>query len=981
MFMFNSFAAIEPVSSVVVKSTTLDYSQKEEGSWKYTKTAKWISKGKARIKIKLETIEKPRADYTDVILVLDTSGSMLGDKLTQVQSDVNELINDTIPKGNKISIVTFSDDASVITDFTSDTALLQESINSLVASGETNYYQALVKVDDVLSTYTKKSNRDCVVLFLTDGLPTVDTPNEIGQYKYLKSKYNYLDINGIQYELGDEVLDGIKNITDTQYIANMESLNEFLYQASITSANYDNLILTDYVDTNYFNLNNVTNVNTTIGKATIIDNRVIWNLSGLKSSSLVELTIDINLNNNLIGVGGVYPTHTKTDVSYKIGSINTTESSTETTILKDNYVVTYDANTPTGCVVSGVPSSKTYSVFDKVKIEDTVPICTGYQFKEWKVTTNVEKLSNDSFIMPTSNVTIKAIWKKVGLVKSMDGKISKVQTLYKLIAKDSRGLDTGVDFSQRPTTDNSGIYTMSSTKYDEYPVHYYRGNVSNNNVLFAGFCWKVVRTTSTGGVKLIYNGVYDESNKCNNTGVNSQTGTSSFNSMDSSLAAGGYMYGIRYGSKFYSPGVGTVINRYYSYNSNYYYGDSISYSNGIYTLENATQKTWTDNYASLTGYYTCRSTSTTCSTVLYIVGTNSYYQNVIPLSNGITNPTTPAITLGKGATDNGDGTYSLTEVVTVTKKDWVTTYDSYKDYYICEDLISTICKSKHLIVSTDKYELYYDRTYKYVYGNDIYWDGSKYTLMDTFISTNSWSIDRTTLAKKYHYTCLNENGECNEIYYIYNFEDSSKIYYLTLSGGKDIENVKEEMFSNSNDSDIKVMIDSWYEENMTTYTEKLEDTIWCNDRVLYSGSLVGKDKEDDLDSSYFDTYNRNFISNEPSVVCQNVERDGFTVSVTSGGNGALTYPVGLLTGDEIRLSGGYGPNSYLYTGQNYWSFSPGILSQTNNMYQLIMSSGGFLYNRSVSNNIGVRPAISLLPGTRINGGDGATDNPYVIGDE
>ena len=561
----------------------------------------------------------------------------------------------------------------------------------------------------------------------------------------------------------------------------------------------------------------------------------------------------------------------------------------------------------------------------------------------------------------------------------MDGKISKVQTLYKIVSDGSRGLDTDVKFNTNPSV--SGIYTMNNTKDDKYPVHYYRGKVSNNNVLFAGFCWRVVRTTSTGGVKLIYNGVYDESNKCNNTGVNSQTGTSSFNSMDSSLAAGGYMYGIRYGSKFYSPGVGTVINGYYSYNSNYYYGDSISYSNGIYTLENATQKTWTDNYASLTGYYTCRSTSTTCSTVLYIVGTNSYYQNVIPLSNGITNPTTPAITLGKGATDNGDGTYSLTEVVTVTKKDWVTTYDSYKDYYICEDLISTICKSKHLIVSTDKYELYYDRTYKYVYGNDIYWDGSKYTLMDTFISTNSWSIDRTTLAKKYHYTCLNENGECNEIYYIYNFEDSSKIYYLTLSDGKDIENVKEEMFSNSNDSDIKVMIDSWYEENMTTYTEKLEDTIWCNDRVLYSGSLVGKDKEDDLDSSYFDTYNRNFISNEPSVVCQNVERDGFTVSVTSGGNGALTYPVGLLTGDEIRLSGGYGPKSYLYTGQNYWSFSPGILSQTNNMYQLIMSSGGFLYNRSVSNNIGVRPAISLLPGTRINGGDGTADNPYVIGDE
>lgn len=175
----NSFATLTPVSSVVVQSTTLDYSKKEEGSWQYTKSAKWVSKGKARINIKLETIEKNRSDYTDIILVLDTSGSMVKDKLTQMQNDVNELINYIIPKGNKIALITFSEEASVVTNFTDDTTLLQNSINNLVTSGETNYYQALVKVDDVLKNYNKETNRDCVVLFLTDGLPTIETPNEV----------------------------------------------------------------------------------------------------------------------------------------------------------------------------------------------------------------------------------------------------------------------------------------------------------------------------------------------------------------------------------------------------------------------------------------------------------------------------------------------------------------------------------------------------------------------------------------------------------------------------------------------------------------------------------------------------------------------------------------------------------------------------------------------------------------------------------
>ena len=194
----NSFADLTPTSSVTVSSTTLNYSNGEEGSWQYTKSAKWISNSKARVTINLSTKEKKKNDYTDVILVLDTSGSMLGDKLTQVQKDVNSLINDTIPKGNKIALITFSDTATVVNDFTDNITLLQESINNLTVAGETNYYQALVKVDDILSTYNKESNRDCVVLFLTDGLPTIDTPNEGGQYNYLKSQYEYLDINGIQ---------------------------------------------------------------------------------------------------------------------------------------------------------------------------------------------------------------------------------------------------------------------------------------------------------------------------------------------------------------------------------------------------------------------------------------------------------------------------------------------------------------------------------------------------------------------------------------------------------------------------------------------------------------------------------------------------------------------------------------------------------------------------------------------------------------
>ena len=1114
VFMFNSFATLEPVSSITIKSTTLDNESNIDGSWKYTKTAKWISKGKARINIKLETKEMLKSDYTDVILVLDTSGSMVKDKIEQLQTDVNEFINDTIPKGNKIALITFNDTANIVNDFTDDALVLQESISNLTASGETNYYQALVKVDEVLSTYTKEDNKNCVVLFLTDGLPTSETPSEVGEYKLLKEKYDYLDINGIQYELGNTVLSSIKNITDNQFIANTRNLSKFLYKAAVGTENYEKLVLTDYVDTNYFNLDNITNITTSSGNALIKDDKVTWNLDGLKSGVDAELTIDINLNNDLIEVGDVYPTHTKTDLYYKIGTTSVTETTDKTTILKDNYVVTYEANTPTGCVVSGVPSSKVYSVFDTVRLDDSVPTCTGYQFKEWKIVTdNVERVGNNQFIMPESNVTIKPIWKRVELAKSTDGKISKVQTLYKLMADNSIGLDTNIDFSSKPTDENSGIYTVSSTKDDKYPIHYYRGNINNNNVLFANFCWKMVITTSTGGVKLIYNGLpnnFDEgipilqdqytnvtnditypydydlatnkwtsTNKthsstgtisfsvtkpgtyilsysvsseakydkvyfykdnvelkvdsgtnsssislgeltpsnvimvkytkdgsgskgsdsvtfsidrstgniirqCISTGVDSQIGKSEFTTDYTSPSSVGYMYGTSYKMSYSasSPSVDILSKSWINSSSNFYYGDSITYSNGIYTLSNATQKIWSDNYKDLVGYYTCRSNSTTCSTVYYISGTDGGTQYVLSLSSGVTDPTTQTMTLSKGMSDNGDGTYSLLNPITIEKKDWFSVYSTYNGYYICSDLISTTCNEKIPIISTNNYQLTYDAAFNYVYGNDISWDGTKYILKNTFTSTNTYSTDMSTIAKKYHYTCLNTTGECTNVYYVIapSFTATHPIFYLTLSNGKDIEIAKDEMFTNENDSKIKIAIDSWYEANMVPYTDRLEDTIWCNDRTIHSGSLLGKDIDFGTEYSYFSASDRVFNSSKLSIICPNVARDGFTVSTSSGGNGALTYPVGLLTADEIRLAGGIFNNdhngyiNYLYTGQELWAMSPNMFS---------FEASGFHYRGTdwLNSSYGVRPAVSLAPNTRAIAGDGTVESPYVIDDE
>ena len=102
--------------------------------------------------------------------------------------------------------------------------------------------------------------------------------------------------------------------------------------------------------------------------------------------------------------------------------------------------------------------------------------------------------------------------------------------------------DANINFGAASSDTNGlGVYTLSQTKSSTYPVYYYRGNVTNNNVIFGNFCWKIIRTTNTGGVKLIYNGI-PNNGVCNATGEATEIGKSVFNTENNDPKYVGYMY-------------------------------------------------------------------------------------------------------------------------------------------------------------------------------------------------------------------------------------------------------------------------------------------------------------------------------------------------------------------------------------------------------------------------------------------------------
>ena len=173
-----------------------------------------------------------------------------------------------------------------------------------------------------------------------------------------------------------------------------------------------------------------------------------------------------------------------------------------------------------------------------------------------------------------------------------------------------------------------GLYDGEGADTYANPVYYYKGNVQNNNVLFAGFCWKIVRTTETGGVKIVYNGV-QKNGSCNNTGTDSQLeSTKAFNSNSTSPAYVGYMYNTVY----------PVADKSMSSQSNIVFGNSFDYNsnNGTYTLKDTkTVVTWSSGYNTINNnHYTCMTTGTTCSSIYYVFYTNSSAAYYITLTNG-----------------------------------------------------------------------------------------------------------------------------------------------------------------------------------------------------------------------------------------------------------------------------------------------------------------------------------------------------------
>ena len=184
---------------------------------------------------------------------------------------------------------------------------------------------------------------------------------------------------------------------------------------------------------------------------------------------------------------------------------------------------------------------------------------------------------------------------------------------------------------------------------------------------------------------------------------------------------------------------------------------------------------------------------------------------------------------------------------------------------------------------------------------------------------------------------------------------------------------------NTTNSTIKTIIDNWYIANLNTnYGKYLSTTaVYCNDRST-------------SDNTNFGALTRLITNKTPSYDCTATE-DKFTVD-NSTGNGKLTYPIALMTADEVSFAGGLwitnAPTWYYYNSANgsstgstwWWLLSPNNWSGGSaDVFSVLGSSTpGRLNWGNVGSAYGVRPAISLKSCIKYSTGNGSASDPYTI---
>ena len=211
--------------------------------------------------------------------------------------------------------------------------------------------------------------------------------------------------------------------------------------------------------------------------------------------------------------------------------------------------------------------------------------------------------------------------------------------------------------------------------------------------------------------------------------------------------------------------------------------------------------------------------------------------------------------------------------------------------------------------------------------------------------------------------------------------------YVGFKYGTSGSSTYEVTHANTNNSTILTNLETWYNDNLSTYEKVIADTEWCNDKTNVTDTTY-----DPLRLS------PNGLGYGTNVTYYGATQRLVSTSGSAGGTGPslkcngelskINSKVGLITADELAFAG-YAfniNNTTTYLQENatevlWWSLSPrgfygNFLGSRAGVWGVLGSDGKF-DSTYVNFALGVRPSIFLISSINVTG-DGTSDNPYKV---
>ena len=191
--------------------------------------------------------------------------------------------------------------------------------------------------------------------------------------------------------------------------------------------------------------------------------------------------------------------------------------------------------------------------------------------------------------------------------------------------------------------------------------------------------------------------------------------------------------------------------------------------------------------------------------------------------------------------------------------------------------------------------------------------------------------------------------------------------------------------ANTNKSTILTNLETWYNNNISDYADKIADTVWCNDKTIVKDTTYNPSSYGGNATGLGFGINKTWYGAAQRLLSTSGSAGGTGPSLKCNGDlSKINSKVGLITADELAFAGyAYGlENSTTYLQENatdtYWcSLSPGLFNGSYALVWYIIGSSGDFAHVYVFYTSGVRPSISLKSTTNVTG-NGTSEDPYVV---